>query len=256
MCSPKYNGSNRVQTLEYKWNRNYKQQSLDKQRSIESWIMRTLIHPCRHGNKNSNGSLLDLEQLGIEQHKSAWKIVVHIIVLNYDGNVEDAALLAAFAALKDTVLPPTKIIRDDAGNEVVALNNTSQQGQGIDNENNGDRKGKRLVFNFIPVPLTVGFVLMPKSEKEMETENNDDEYKILVDPTGQEEDVLDGIMSIVVGVATPHEIGNGNNVNILSVNKPGGKVIVKAQDVAACMQLCQGRAQELEPILAKIGNST
>lgn len=277
LCSPKYNSSNRIQPLEYKWNANYQQQSLDKQRSIESWIMRTLIYPSRNNhnsninssftNTKSNGSVIDLEQLGIEEHKSAWRIVVSVLILNYDGNVEDAAFLAVVAALKDTVLPPTKTVANEIGMEVVALNTSNLDGlNNNQNESNNERVGKRLQLNCIPIPLTFGFFLVHEKDGDngnimepthIKSMNRRNEYKMIVDPDEMEENVIDGFMSIVVGVDANREQDDLNKeILVLSVNKPGGKVIVKAQDIAACMQLCKGRALELAPILSKMTENT
>lgn len=258
MCHAKYNTNQRISQLEYKWNANYHQQSLDKQRAIESWLMRTLVLPSRQSNFNSDKGILDLEQLGIETHKSAWRIVVSVVVLNYDGNVEDAALLAVVAALKDTLLPPSKVVRDESGNEVIALNTTELGSVSI----NEQRQGKMLKLNYIPIPLTIGFFLMnedgTRNRRNMNMGGNigRNKYKMLIDPTAQEEQVLDGIMSIVIAMDEA-DIGKDSTkkMNILSVNKPGGRVVVKAQDIAACMHLCKGRAMELTPILAKIGQS-
>jgi len=245
ICGPKYNSSNRIPSLEYKWNASHKQQGLDKHKAIESWITRTLLHPSRHSK--TKGSILDLEQLGIEEHKSAWRIVVSIMVLNYDGNIEDAAFLAAVAALKDTVLPPVKTVRDVNGNEILALDSDFQDME-LTALKEVKMRGKQIQLDCIPIPLTVGLFIMNDDEKE--------NYKILVDPTGQEEEVLDGIMSIVVGFPVTEEanydLSSNHEINILSVNKPGGKVVVTPKDIAACMHLCQGRAQELVPVITQI----
>ena len=261
ICSPKYNQMNRIQPLDYQWNGTLFQQSLDKQKAIESWLMRTLIHPSRHhsgnGTKCSNhGEMLDLEQLIIEPHKSAWHVIVSVIVLNYDGNIEDAALMAAVTALLDTVLPPTKVVTDGNGNDVVAL---------LDEPGSNDfiNSGKRLKLNFVPIPLTIGlFQYQVDNDGEDEGGKNQTDlvYKMLVDPTGEEESILSGIMSIVIGLHCvddgkgDYTVEIGKKSHILSINKPGGDVIVKSKDIAACMQLCRGRAIELAPILKQIMN--
>lgn len=46
-----------------------------------------------------------LEQLAIEPGKAVWRIYVDVYVLNHDGNVADAAMLAAMAALMATRMP-------------------------------------------------------------------------------------------------------------------------------------------------------
>jgi len=66
---------------------------------IESFVQRTLVR----------SGIVELSDLGIQEGKIAWKLVVSIVCLNHDGNIEDASLLAALTALSDTKLPPTAI---------------------------------------------------------------------------------------------------------------------------------------------------
>ncbi|WMT51628.1 MAG: exosome complex protein Rrp42 [Ferroplasma sp.] len=57
--------------------------------------------------------MVDTSKLVIESGKRVWMIFVDIDVLNYDGNIIDAATLAAVTALKNTVVPASKIGQKD-----------------------------------------------------------------------------------------------------------------------------------------------
>lgn len=53
--------------------------------------------------------MIDTSKLVIESGKNVWMIFVDIDVLNYDGNIIDACTLAAVTALRNTVVPASKL---------------------------------------------------------------------------------------------------------------------------------------------------
>ncbi len=57
--------------------------------------------------------MIDTSKLVIESGKKVWMIFVDIDVLNYDGNIIDAATMAAVAALRSTVVPASKLGEKD-----------------------------------------------------------------------------------------------------------------------------------------------
>lgn len=59
-----------------------------------------------------SGALL-LEDLSIEPGVHAWKLCMDIVCLSFDGNVADAGLVAAMAALMRLKLPATLQIGDE-----------------------------------------------------------------------------------------------------------------------------------------------
>jgi exosome complex component RRP43 len=66
---------------------------------VGSWMQRVLV----------DSGFVDASSLCIVPGKSAWRLQVVSCVLCDDGNVADAALLAAVAALKDTMLPSVTV---------------------------------------------------------------------------------------------------------------------------------------------------
>ena len=102
---------------------------------------------------------IDVEKLCIEEGEKVWTVFVDFYPINHDGNLIDAGSLAAIVALKNTRIPS---VEDDK----------------IDREKLTDP----LPVNHIPITVTVGKV----------------GNKMLVDPTFEEEQVLD--VELTVGI--------------------------------------------------------
>ena len=101
---------------------------------------------------------LDVEKLCIEKRKKVWLVIIDIITINDDGNLFDAASLAAFAALKDTKFPKYD------GNEI----------------NYKEKTSKTLPIQKEPVGITIVKI----------------GDKLIVDPTTEEEEVLDARLTV------------------------------------------------------------
>jgi len=59
--------------------------------------------------------MVDLEKLCIVEGKKVWMIFIDLHILDYDGNLMDAAVLGAVAALLDTKIPKATVV----DNEIV-----------------------------------------------------------------------------------------------------------------------------------------
>lgn len=57
--------------------------------------------------------MIDLSALCIEEGKKVWLLFIDIHVLDYDGNLMDAALLGAVAALANAKIPKATIVNDE-----------------------------------------------------------------------------------------------------------------------------------------------
>ena len=55
------------------------------------------------------GKVVDLEKLCIVEGEKVWMVFLDLHVVDYDGNLMDAAVLGSVAALKNTKLPSTKV---------------------------------------------------------------------------------------------------------------------------------------------------
>ncbi len=104
--------------------------------------------------------MVDLEKLCIKEGKKVWMIFLDLHIIDYDGNLFDAATLAVMAALMNTKIPTAKYEND----EVI-----------IDNENTIDLplKDKAAMCTFVKIG-----------------------NKMILDPGLDEEAVLDARLSI------------------------------------------------------------
>ncbi|KAL7535993.1 hypothetical protein ACHAXR_006853 [Thalassiosira sp. AJA248-18] len=193
-------------------------------KEIESWIRRTL----------RSSRFINPVELGIETGVSAWRIRISIHILNHEGNIWDAALLCACAALSDLRLPMVEI---DKG--IVRIVKDESGGGDLDGgrkKNNGkvQRKGRSLTLGPLPVPLTIA--ILPA------THENESNYKniLLVDPTHLEEDVSFG--NLVTVVCNTKE-------EVVEFQKKGSGSRLSAEQVAAVACMGFGRAKELEELV-------
>jgi len=135
----------------------------------------------------------------LENKKIVWYLYVDLYCLNYDGNVIDASLIAVVAALKNVCLP--KVVVSEEGT-LLATN---------------DEWVPLQIRNY-PISLTFGMF---------------DDY-LLVDPTSEEEELLQGSITIVY-----------NNQGILcSVYKPGGYFLTE-EKLKECMKQTKERVSEV-----------
>lgn len=171
----------------------------------------------------SQGTIFDLRTLHIANHL-AWKVTINLVCLNYDGNVLDAAMLAAVAALTDSSLPGYSYDEDGL------VNFTSS------NDNNGGNKTcNNLQLVRTPISLTIGIFNDDNS-----TCNN--ERKFIVDPTAEEEAVLSGSVTVLMSA-------EGMLLDVLKCGGASFSGIISAEELAMCMQLGIGRAKEVSDIL-------
>lgn len=102
---------------------------------------------------------IDLEKFCLKEGEKVWEVFVDVHIINHDGNLIDAAALAAISALNITKIPKLeddKIIRD--------------------------KLEKKLPLLHEPVTVTVGKI----------------SDKFIIDPTKEEEEVLNSKLSVAV----------------------------------------------------------
>ncbi|MEA2069715.1 MAG: exosome complex protein Rrp42 [Asgard group archaeon] len=83
-------------------------------------LARVTDRPIREAKAVNN------EQLVIIPGKKVWVLFIDIYILDHDGNLFDACEMATLAALKNTKLPDTKIVKDENGLEDVEILETSK----------------------------------------------------------------------------------------------------------------------------------
>mmetsp|Transcript_21499 Transcript_21499/g.44210 ORF Transcript_21499/g.44210 Transcript_21499/m.44210 type:complete len:411 (-) Transcript_21499:20-1252(-) len=205
-------------------------------KQLESWIRRTL----------RSSRYIDPTELGIEPGKSAWRVRISIHVVNHDGNVWDAALLSACAALADLKLPVVEVNRKDGNVRIV----DGAEG-GIGGDDNGveaekkkvqRREGRSLTLGPVPVPLTIAILPSNNNSNDKANKNGKSNPIFLVDPTHLEEDVACG--NFVTLVCNTDD-------EIVDFNKKGSGSRLSLNRISALASMGFGRAKELEPLIVK-----
>jgi exosome complex component RRP43 len=117
--------------------------------------------------------LLDLRQLCISAGQAAWLLYLDLCVLDADGSLLDALLLAAVACLRDLRLPAVS---------VTAEGNVERSDGAAMDEGGGGGGGLALALACTPVCLTSGV------------------YKgaLVVDPSREEEALMSSVISVVL----------------------------------------------------------
>jgi exosome complex component RRP42 len=119
---------------------------------------------------------IDLKKLCIKEGEKVWTVYIDIYILNHDGNLIDAATMAAVAALKNSKIP-----KYDEEKEKVIF---------------GEWTDKKM-------PLT--------KENLMECTVHKIGDKFLVDPTIEEEDSSDARVTIAIADGAIHAMQKGNS---------------------------------------------
>lgn len=160
---------------------------------------------------------IDLSTLCIEAEKLVWNLRLSVYCLDNDGNLEDATLLAAGAALHDVLLPTVRLIdQDDTMDQ--------KENQMEDDENDTDddiaiaeataERTNRLEVDECPISVSFGLFK---------------EYA-LIDPSAEEEAVCDSQITFVFRPS-------GELRNVL---KPGG-INLSGNLYKSCLRQAQER---------------
>ena len=149
--------------------------------------------------------MVDLEKLCIEQGKKVWMIFIDLHIIDNDGNLFDAATLAAMSALATTKIPVAKMV----GDEVV-----------IDKKNTMDLplRKKEAMCTFVKIG-----------------------DKMVLDPSLEEEAILDGRLSI----------GITEDGGICAMQKGGDKSLTK-DDILGAVKIAYSKVPDL---LEKVKNA-
>jgi len=163
---------------------------------------------------------IDTESLCIVGGEKVWQISCDIRVLDYDGSVLDAAVLAAMAALRAFRKPEISAV---VGGQVVI-------------HNSDEREPLPLALHHTPLAVTIGiFKGIPLASNEgraLET------MVLMGDPSMSEERAMDG--ALVFSINTHREL--------CAVHKPGG-VAVPAKSILSGAKMAAERAETLHAVL-------
>ncbi|KAJ3997607.1 ribosomal protein S5 domain 2-type protein [Lentinula boryana] len=172
-------------------------------------------------NEALGNGMLSLSSLCICSGKSAWVLYVDATVINYDGNVFDATLLAMVCALKNVSLPHADF--DPELHRTVCTRS----------ETDPSKPARKLAIQEDLIPLAFSFGVFAGSH-------------LLPDPTASEETLLDTYISVILdahaqvlavsqlgaGVDNYEALGQGVN------NLPSSR---EADALARCISLAKKR---------------
>uniref|UniRef100_A0A2K6NR41 Exosome complex component RRP43 n=1 Tax=Rhinopithecus roxellana TaxID=61622 RepID=A0A2K6NR41_RHIRO len=155
-----------------------------------------------------NSQIIQKEDLCISPGKLAWVLYCDLICLDYDGNILDACTFALLAALKNVQLPEVTI------NEETALAE-------------GNLK-KKSYLNIRTHPVATSFAVF-------------DDTLLIVDPTGEEEHLATGTLTIVMD----------EDGKLGCLHKPGGSGLTGAK-LQDCMSRAVTRHKEVKKLMDEV----
>ncbi|KAG2432872.1 hypothetical protein HXX76_008604 [Chlamydomonas incerta] len=181
------------------------------------------------------GGAVQLGSLCIAEGKAAWRALLDVYVLDADGCVLDAALLAAVATLRDTRIPAVRNTREGQyyaarGASAPAAEEGKEAGGG------GGRKGGKageagLVEG---APTAVGLGRLPLALTCCLYGKH-----VLVDPTADEERLAECGVTVVVDSAG----------QLQGLYKAGGRVLADTATLVRCTEAARLRHRELSAML-------
>src|SRR3989344_1260782 len=162
-----------------------------------SWATE-LARVVDRGIRESN--MIDFKSLCIKDGEKVWMLFLDIYLINDDGNLIDASVLAALAALKSARFPK---IEDD---KVVF----------------GEFTNEKLKLSKLPITFTFGTI----------------GDTIMLDPNSKEESVLDSRLSVSVFDGNIHAMQKGGNkeISIEDVEKIVDIAIKKEKEVRSLLK--------------------
>jgi len=175
--------------------------------ALSQWITNAVI----------NSGALDLSDLSIVSGASCWVIYADLLCLNFDGNLADCALLALMQALRRLRLPDTEVVEDASGGRGAGKGGVAHSEVCISSTSSRPLPPKRTLL-----PTSFGVL----------------EEQLLADCNGAEEELLSGMLTVVVD----------QTGTLVQVHKPGGTPLTDAQ-LNACIAVAQARVPVLLPLL-------
>lgn len=145
---------------------------------------------------------IDLEALCVVAGKRVWSVRCDVTVTDHRGNLTDAAILAALAALRHLRLPGVAVSGSGDGAEVEVLPAERAEPQ-------------PLVFHHMPIAASLGFFRAPEGSPPL----------TVLDPTDREELVMLGSLVVVLN----------QHQELCALHKPGGLPVQPTQ-LLECMR--------------------
>jgi exosome complex component RRP42 len=145
--------------------------------------------------------VLNMGDLGLVSGEKVQMIFVDLYILNFDGNLIDACSVGALAAMSTANIPVFKVTKGEV---------------------TGTEETKKLELQAKPLAVTVVKI------------GND----FIVDPTADEEEVMDGRLTVTVD--------ENGNINAMQKSGPVG---FKVDEIKKCINIASDKATELRALV-------
>lgn len=201
---------------------------------------------------------IDTESLCIISGERVWLISCEIVVLDYDGNLIDAAILAAMTSLRALRRPDVYITTGDAlfedNNDTSAVESAATGGSGTRLHFYSSDEREPLPLALHHLPLSISLAIFSKSisediannssssnnkESDISSGGEDGErVMLLVDPIQEEEKCMDGVIT--------YSLNEDND--LCALNKPGG-IGVHTTTILNGLRIAKARAVQLHEMV-------
>ncbi|XP_053312317.1 exosome complex component RRP43 [Spea bombifrons] len=155
-----------------------------------------------------NSQMIQKEDLCIANGKFVWVLYCDLMCLDYDGNLLDACTCALVAALKNVRLPSVKF-NEETDLPEVDFNTKS-------------------ALKILKHPIATSFAVF-------------DDTFLLVDPTGDEENLATGLLTVVTD----------EDERLCTIRKPGGSALT-AEKLQDCVSRSITRHKEVQTLLNEV----
>jgi exosome complex component RRP43 len=176
-----------------------------------------------------DADVVDVKKLCIRPGMRCWKVFVDVYVLDHDGCVLDAAILAANGALRDCVVPAVSV--DERGEVCFSDRSEALDDSQLDEKRLAaggtaeSRKTCEVTWRSTPLSLTTAL------------------YRdaLIVDPNHEEEQLADSVVTVCLDASG----------KIILVSKPGGVRDASEAKTAACVAGARARYATLREKLTE-----
>ena len=171
-----------------------------------------------------DAKVVDPKRLCIDPGRAAWRARLDVYVLDHDGCVLDASILAANGALRDCVVPMASV--DERGE--VSVGAGASDGDGDDDDDADDESGEKtkkrktkttrrceVTARVAPLSLTTALY----------------RGRLIVDPCGEEEALMETAVTVCVD----------DSGAVVAVLKPGGDAEATETQIAHCVAAARAR---------------
>ena len=171
-------------------------------------------------------AVLDEAQLRVDDTTS-FRLEVDAVCTTFDGNVEDAAILAVVCAVSTTVLPA--LLRRADGSWVLAAS-----AQPSSTAAEVTRPAGRVHLSCLPVPLSFACIRLAAAKAAADFVEGHGELRVVADPTADEEALGSGTATFVAAISLGSSVPTAPPSRLLLLQATGDPL--DESQVRACMQ--------------------